>query len=68
MSFGLILLIAIGGAFAFEGVMWAIFPSGIREVYRQAFEQMTDRDLHLTGLSSVAIGVAMIAFAVKVAA
>ena len=65
MSFGTILLIAIGGAFAFEGVLWAIFPSRVRKVYRQAFEQMDDRELHLTGLISVAMGVGMIALAVK---
>ncbi len=67
MTLGTIILIAIGGAFAFEGMMLAIFPSGVRQVYRQALEQMNDRDLHLAGLMSVAGGVAMIALAVKMA-
>lgn len=67
MSFGTVLLIAIGGAFAFEGVLWAIFPSGVRDMYQQAFAQMDDRGLHMTGLVSVAIGAGMIALAVKLA-
>jgi len=67
MSLGTVLLIAIGGAFAFEGMLWAIFPGGVREVYRQAFTQFNDRDLHHTGLVSVAMGVGMIVLAVKLA-
>jgi len=68
MTLGTILLIAIGGAFAFEGVLWAIFPGGVRQIYRQAFAQMNDRDLHVSGLASVALGVGMIVLAVKLAA
>jgi len=67
MSLGVIMLVAIGGALAFEGVLWAIVPGGVRQIYKQAFAQMSDRDLHLTGLFSVAIGVGLIVFAVKMA-
>jgi len=65
VNLGTILLIAIGGAFAFEGVMWAIFPNGVRQMYRDAFAQMDDKALHITGLISVALGVGMIVLGVK---
>lgn len=66
MSFGAIILVAIGGAFALEGMLWAIFPGGARGAYRQVLEQMSERDLHLSGLVSTGIGIAMIVFAVKI--
>ncbi|MEP1229396.1 MAG: DUF2065 domain-containing protein [Litorimonas sp.] len=65
MNLGTILLIAIGGAFAFEGVLWAIFPNGVRKTYSDAFSQMDDKALHISGLISVALGVGMIALGAK---
>ena len=67
MSFTTILLIATGGALAFEGAAWAIFPRQMREIYQQAFAA-GDRMLHISGLISVAIGVALIVWAAKAAA
>ena len=67
MSLGLVLLIALGGALAFEGVVWAIFPSQARRGYAQMMAQMSDRDLHRGGLVCVALGVALLAFALNVA-
>lgn len=64
MTFTVIMMIAIGGSLALEGAAWAIFPSQMRKVYQEAFAS-GDRVLHLTGLASVAIGVVMIAWAVK---
>lgn len=64
MSLIEVLLIAIGGSLALEGAAWAIFPSQMRRIYQEAFAS-GDRVLHLTGLVSVAIGVLMIAWAVK---
>ena len=60
-----VLLIATGGALALEGAAWAIFPSQMREIYQQAFAA-GDRMLHISGLVSVAIGTALIIWAVKV--
>ena len=57
----------LGGALALEGAVWAIFPSQMREMYRQMFS-MPDRTLHLSGLASVAIGVVLVAVGVKLAA
>jgi len=59
-----ITLIAIGGTLAIEGAVWAIFPSQMRELYRQMFA-MPDRLLHTSGLISVAIGVALVIIGVK---
>lgn len=64
MTAGTVILIAIGGSLAVEGAAWAIFPSGMRRAYEAAFAD-GDRLLHITGLISVAIGVAMIAWAVR---
>jgi len=49
MSLGLIILIAIGGTFAVEGFIWAVY----------------DKTLHITGLVCVAIGMVLIGIAVK---
>jgi len=67
MSLGLVLLIALGGALAFEGVVWAVFPSQSRRLYAQMMQQMSDRDLHRGGLFCVALGAALLAFALKFA-
>jgi len=56
MSVTAIILIAIGGTLAFEGAAWAIFPGGLRRVYRDMMAQMDDRMLHISGLISVFIG------------
>lgn len=64
MTFGTVLLIAIGGALAIEGASWAVFPSQMRQMYEDAFAQ-GERVLHLSGLASVAIGVALIMWGVK---
>ena len=67
MSFGIVLLIALGGALALEGAVWAIFPSQMRRAYRDAIEMMDDKALHIGGLVSVAVGVGLISLAVKFA-
>ncbi|MGB0908502.1 MAG: DUF2065 domain-containing protein [Maricaulaceae bacterium] len=64
MTSGAIILIAIGGALAIEGAAWAVFPAGMRRAYELAFSE-NDKTLHVTGLVSVALGVAMIAWAVR---
>lgn len=56
MSVTSVILIAIGGALALEGAAWAIFPGGLRRVYRDMMGQMDDRMLHISGLISVFIG------------
>ncbi len=61
------MLIALGGAFAIEGAVWAILPAQTREMYRQVFAA-PDRMLHLTGLGCVAFGVILIVIGVKLAA
>lgn len=65
MSFATLLLVATGGAFVFEGMLWAIFPSGVRRSYQEVFSLFDDKALHLSGLASVAIGVAFIILGVR---
>lgn len=60
MNVSAIILIAIGGALAIEGAAWAIFPSGLRQMYRDMMSQMDDRALHITGLVSVFIGMILL--------
>ncbi len=67
MSLGTIIAVAIGGVLAFEGMIWAIFPSQTRRMYQEAMSQMDDKSLHLGGLISVLIGVIIIGTAVKLA-
>jgi uncharacterized protein YjeT (DUF2065 family) len=67
MSFGIVLLIALGGALALEGAVWAIFPNQMRRAYRDAIEMMDDKALHIGGLVSVAVGVGLISLAMKLA-
>lgn len=64
MTIGTVSLIAVGGALAIEGAAWAIFPSQMRRLYSEAFAA-GDRMLHISGLFSVAIGMALIMWAVK---
>lgn len=67
MSISTIVLIAIGGTLAIEGVLWAVFPRQIKEMYQQMLA-MPERTLHLAGLMSVAVGVAVLMIGVKLAA
>ncbi len=64
MNLTTIFLIALGGAFAIEGAVWAIFPSQMREMYQQVFA-MPEKMLHTSGLASVAIGMVLIVLGVK---
>ena len=64
MSSSAVILIAIGGALAIEGAAWAIIPRQMREIYEAVFRE-GDRMLHISGLISVAIGVALIAWGAK---
>ncbi|MDA8708505.1 DUF2065 domain-containing protein [Hellea sp.] len=65
MGLGTIIAVAIGGALAFEGVIWAIFPSQTRRMYQEALSQMDDKALHIGGLISVLLGVLLVGTAVK---
>jgi len=67
MGLGTIIAIAIGGVLAFEGAIWAIFPSQTRRMYQDAMSQMDDKSLHKGGLISVLFGVLIIGMAVKLA-
>ena len=67
MGLGTIIAVAIGGALAFEGVIWAIFPSQTRRMYQEALSQMDDKALHIGGLISVLLGVLLVGTAVKLA-
>lgn len=60
-----IALIAFGGFVLMEGVVWACFPSQMRNAYRRMMEEVADRDLHIVGLVSVFVGAAMLAYGVK---
>ncbi len=60
-------MIALGGALAIEGAAWAIVPRQMRELYETMFRE-GDRLLHISGVISVAIGVLLIGFGVKLIA
>ena len=66
MSIVTIMLIATGGLLAIEGAFWAIFPAQMKRMYLEAFAA-GDRVLHISGLISVALGMALIMWAVKFA-
>jgi uncharacterized protein YjeT (DUF2065 family) len=59
------MLIAIGGALALEGAVWAIFPGGLRRVYQEFLAQADERDLHISGAISVFVGVCLLLFGVS---
>ena len=65
MSLGIIILIAIGGTFAVEGFVWAVFPAQMRRSYEEGLRQIDDKTHHITGLVCVAIGMVLIGLAVK---
>ena len=65
MGLGTIIAVAIGGALAFEGFIWAIFPSQTRRMYLETLSQLDDKSLHISGLISVLLGVLMVGAAVK---
>lgn len=64
MEIKTVILIALGGAFAVEGVGWAVAPRMMRESYSEFFA-MGDTVLHRVGLFSVASGTALIVWAFK---
>lgn len=64
ISPGTLILIITGGILTFEGALWAIAPTMARKLYEDAFRQ-GDRMLHLTGLVSVALGVACLVYALR---
>jgi len=59
-----ILAVAFGGCLALEGAAWAIFPSQMRDMYRDMLA-LDNIMLHRAGLISVAIGVGVIALAIR---
>ncbi len=61
---GKLLLIITGGILAVEGALWAIAPTATRKMYEDMF-QHGDRTLHISGLISVALGVACLAYALR---
>ena len=67
MGLGTIIAVAIGGALAFEGFVWAIFPSQTRRMYQDTFSQLDDKALHIGGLVSVMAGILLVGAAVKLA-
>ena len=66
MSLGIVILIAIGGALALEGFIWAVFPAQMRRAYEQTLQMVDDKSLHITGLMCVAIGVLLVGIAFKI--
>jgi len=67
MSLGIIILIALGGAMALEGFVWAVFPAQMRRAYEESLRLIDDKSLHIGGLVCVAIGVLLVGLAVKMA-
>ena len=59
MSFGLIIGLAIGGAFLLEGLMWALFPDQMREMMKQMLLQERNT-VQTVGLVSFVIGAVLI--------
>ena len=59
MSLGLIIGLAIGGAFLLEGLMWALFPDQMREMMKQMLLQERNT-VQTVGLISFVIGAVVI--------
>ena len=55
MSIGLLLGLAIGGAFLLEGLMWALFPDQMREMVKQMLLQERNT-VQTVGMISFVIG------------
>jgi len=64
LSIGAIILLTFGGTLAIEGVLWAVFPAQMREMYKQMMV-MPDSILHRAGLVSVAVGIALLFAGIK---
>jgi len=61
VSFGVLILAAIGGALVLEGFVWAVFPSTMRQAFRDIINVTDDRTLHRFGTVAVVTGVVIIA-------
>jgi len=61
VSFGVLVLAAIGGALILEGFVWAVFPAAMRRAFRDIISMTDDRTLHLFGTAAVVTGVVIIA-------
>ena len=59
MSIGLLLGLAIGGAFLLEGLMWALFPDQMREMVKQMLLQERNT-VQTVGMISFVIGAVVI--------
>lgn len=55
-----ILGLALGGAFVFEGVMWALAPGATRRTYRRILDEFGPDQLQVMGVASVAIGALLV--------
>ena len=64
MDWASVFFIAMGGALAFEGAAFAIFPAQMRRMYQQALSA-GDHMLHMSGLFAVATGMVLILLAVR---
>ena len=53
------LLLALCLAFAIEGMVYALFPNGMRRLLA-AFLESSETQIRLTGLAAAAIGVGLI--------
>ena len=65
VSFAAISLIAIGGYLLIEGLGWAIIPGPMKIMFQRMFAMTGERDLHIAGLVSVFIGMALLVFGMK---
>lgn len=65
MGWGIILLLTLGGALAFEGIGWALAPEQMKQAYREAIERLDNRQLSLFGMVSLAIGLILIVVAIR---
>jgi len=64
VSWGIILGLAIGGAFILEGALWALFPGQVRELYLQILSQ-DEGNVQRYGLLSLAMGAIMFMLAIR---
>lgn len=64
MDFGTVLLIMLGGAAIFEGLLYALIPDKMLGLMRE-LSHMPPKQLHIFGTVSVAVGVGLVVFALR---
>lgn len=67
MNWGTVFLLTLGGAFAFEGLGWALAPEAMKRAYAQAIAMLDNRRLSVFGLLTFGLGLVLIVAGIRLA-